>query len=475
MDEPSAARDPSATFLAWGVGMVLALAPLPFGAVRPWGRLAFECAAFAVGCAWLVRAWRRPVPLPPAIAAVGLVGLLAVAAIQALPMGASIVGLVSPAAASAAARFVPDAAARAAEAELLGEDPARRDRPASLSVDPLATASALRTGAALVFLLLAAAAVARAAGPEALALPLVLGAAFQALYGLAVLATGDASIWGEPKAAYLDAATGTFVNKNHFAIYVAAGSAAGFGLALGALARALEPRARHGAARLLERDGVVAALVALVTLLAMSGLLLSLSRAGILLGAVASGVVFLVGGRGLIPRVARVGALAVLFVIAAVPLARFGTEALAARYGQSVDDLSNPGTRPDVWADAVRIAASYPVAGAGFGTFAAIHPSYRSPEVRQRYGHAHNDLVQLAAEGGALGLVLFGLLAVPVGRAVRQALAGGHGPVWTGLAAGLAAIAAHALIDFPFHIPAVAAVGAALAGAMLGAPWSDPD
>ena len=52
-------------------------------------------------------------------------------------------------------------------------------------------------------------------------------------------------------------------------------------------------------------------------------------------------------------------------------------------------------------------------------------------------------------------------------------LRGRAGPHAAALAIGLLVVLLHALVDFPFHIPALAATAAILAGSVLGTRWQD--
>ena len=67
------------------------------------------------------------------------------------------------------------------------------------------------------------------------------------------------------------------------------------------------------------------------------------------------------------------------------------------------------------------------------------------------------------------------LLLVPLLGVLIRSLAGAKGILAVGFAAGLTALLLHALIDFNLHIPANAATGAVLAGALLGLPWNAKD
>ena len=59
------------------------------------------------------------------------------------------------------------------------------------------------------------------------------------------------------------------------------------------------------------------------------------------------------------------------------------------------------------------MASAFPGFGTGLGTFDVAYPLFRSPDVRLRYRHAHNDLIQAAVETGIVGLVFLGLLLTP--------------------------------------------------------------
>jgi O-antigen ligase len=435
-----------------GLCALIILAPLPFGAVGAAGRLALEISAFVLTAVWIFAAAREQVALPPRRVRVALIGLLVIAALQTIPLGATAVSVLSPR--SAALRGALDPV----------PDP-------TLSLAPDATASALRTGAALVGILLVATSVVAVRGARRLALAALAVAAFQGLYGLLVLASGHDRIWNVPKTAYLDSATGTFVNHNHFAGFLAATLPLGVGLAIAVARRAQRgARAKGGLIAALGPDGSKALLYGLAALTGVAGLLLSFSRAGTALGLVAiaatAGVVL--RGRPL----HRFAAIAVVVAIAAVPLVDIGADRLFARYAIAGDDYRGSGGRLDVARDTLRMIAAFPAAGCGFGAFTWAYPTFSSPQVRLHYTHAHNDLLQLGAEGGLASIVLLGVVLVAVARSGARALRTGSDPVVTGAAFGLGALLVHGLVDFNFHIPANAAIAAVLAGILFGASWN---
>jgi O-antigen ligase len=428
------------------------VAPLPFGAVGPKGRLALELAAFALTALWAISALTHEVALPPRPVRWALGGLLAIAMLQMLPLGPGIVSLLSP----------------HAEALRAGLDPAPA---ATLSLAPLATASALRTGAALAGLLLVATSVVAERGASRIAAAALVSAAFQGLYGLLVLASGHAMIWNVPKTAYLDSATGSFVNHNHFAGFLAATLPLGVGLVVAGVRRARgRSRRGHGLLLALGNGGSRALMAGLLALVGLAGLLLSFSRAGTALGLAACVATLAVALRA--KPVQRAAAIVLLVAVAAVPLLDLGADRLAARYQTSGEDLTSAGGRLTVWEDTARMIAAFPVAGCGFGAFTWVYPAFSSPEVRMHYTHAHNDLLQLGAEGGIFAWVFLAMILAGLASAARAALATAADPIVTGAVFGLAALTLHGLIDFNFHIPANAAIAMVLAGVLFGAAWN---
>jgi O-antigen ligase len=66
-----------------------------------------------------------------------------------------------------------------------------------------------------------------------------------------------------------------------------------------------------------------------------------------------------------------------------------------------------------IWSDALRIAAEFPVIGTGLGTFAALHPFYKSQDAAATV--AFSSVLQWAVESGAVGsglLLIAGLWTV---------------------------------------------------------------
>jgi O-antigen ligase len=84
--------------------------------------------------------------------------------------------------------------------------------------------------------------------------------------------------------------------------------------------------------------------------------------------------------------------------------------------------------RLDEWRVALRIFGNRPVGGVGLGNYQVVEPSYATQTLNLTFSRyivtfrqaAHNTYLQIAAELGVVGLLLFGaVLAVPVRLAAR--------------------------------------------------------
>src|SRR5258706_14267040 len=58
--------------------------------------------------------------------------------------------------------------------------------------------------------------------------------------------------------------------------------------------------------------------------------------------------------------------------------------------------------RIGIWGDTVRVIRDFPLVGTGFDTFAAAMRVYQTGHEDQNVREAHDDYLQVAAEGGVL-------------------------------------------------------------------------
>lgn len=113
-------------------------------------------------------------------------------------------------------------------------------------------------------------------------------------------------------------------------------------------------------------------------------------------------------------------------------------------------DEGSGSIRVYLWEEAGRIYSRFPLFGAGFGQYGYQHfllgPELQQIQINGLYNNAHNLVLQLAAEMGSAGLlVFFGALALWLRQAVQAPRTPEH---WWGYAV-LAVLGIHSLLEYP--------------------------
>lgn len=292
---------------------------------------------------------------------------------------------------------------------------------------------------------------------------ILAGATFQALYGIAEYASGHQHIFAVPKRFYLDSATGTFVNRNHYAVFlVSAIPFAGYWAVASRHGRGdTQPPATDAAARLSKIGRRLLAGVSLAAL--VCAILLSFSRAGILL-LLLTALALLVTTLADVKRRAIVVCGAVLL---AVLLLWGEARAPGARLLETDLRTTSGENRLTVWSVAVSAPGIPALVGVGLGAFEPWFATRTTPSISERWDHAHNDWLQAFLEGGP-GLLIASLCLAwyPVRAAVGPSRPG-DGELRRLCAMALGVVLLHAAVDFPLRIPAVGVLAATLLGVAL--------
>lgn len=279
-----------------------------------------------------------------------------------------------------------------------------------------------------------------------LAVALIGLGALEAAYGL-VQAVGGVDQIGGYVRGIGSIATGTFINRNHFAGLLNMA----IGLAVGVLYTGFSLR------RTRRRSETYAWTWLVILACAMLGLAmaLSLSRAGLLVLTSMLIFVFVLlwwrqrsGRRGLPARAAGI----LLAVTLALALA-YGADALSGRFEQVTAS-----DRPQVYRDTLRLIGDHPWLGVGPGMYRWHFRPYQTTRVDMLYTHTHNDYLQAAAEWGVpLALLAWGFVAWRFYRAIRMFLETRdpwRAGIGLGCAAAILTILLHSLVDFNLQIPA---------------------
>jgi len=126
--------------------------------------------------------------------------------------------------------------------------------------------------------------------------------------------------------------------------------------------------------------------------------------------------------------------------------------------GASIVSLDDP-TNVDRLAMAVtglRLIAHHPILGVGPGIVGRIYPAWRAPwGIKEQNSHLHNNLLQIAAERGLLGLALWlwmmAAFVVGAWRVLRHSgPSGAGGPEARAALAALAAFLTMGLFEYNF-------------------------
>lgn len=452
---------PGQTAKAWatrtasgGLMLLLFLLPLPFGAHRPVPEALLGVWIGALAIIGFAAAARRPLPTL-ARQSMLLWGLwLSWTLVQLLPLPPELLGRISPRAyaihdAVAQAGFVPQWC---------------------LSVAPAETVDALILGVSYFLLYFVVVHYMDTRHSRQLLLVVVASALIQALWGSLMTLSGLEYGFLEPKHTGIGVATGTFINRNHFAAYLNIGLAAGTGLVLSEL-RAWRRSDWRGWMRLivdLAFSGKFRVRIALAVM--VIALVLSRSRGGNLAFFAAltvCGGIFLLYrhrrwlGRGLIFF------LSILVVDLWIVSQWFGLDELQQRLERT--DVSAQ-QRVIVLEALPPLITDYLWTGTGLASFDSIFPAYAPLHLSGRFDHAHNDYAELLIETGLPGaLLVIALVLLHLRHSARvlakrrkpEHLATAFALLMSGVAVGL-----HAWLDFPLHIPAVTATLVALAGAV---------
>ena len=447
-----------------GLLALLLLAPIPFGAVEP-GAI-FGIVAWSAVLVLLVVPRRAAQRIPHGHGA-GLAALsafFAVALFHVVPLPAAVVGAVSPAAFHLRAT-IPGAV-----------------MPAYLPLSVHAGASLeyiTRLTAYLgVFTVAAGLSSAGRSGRRILAAVFAAGV-FQAVYGSAEYLTGHQHIFGYAKRYYTDSATGTYINKNHYAGALEMALLVGAGFVMMRLRREHSPGPlnwRRRLAALFEGEQARTFALALTVAAVGVGLVLSYSRAGIAFGALAC--FFSLGASAKAHGDRRRARFAwILAGLVLVLLSVVGWSRVIPDIQRHMGGIGLENGRARVWLDSLRIVADYPLLGSGPGTFVDIYPLYRAESIREIYDYAHNDYVQALVETGLIGAAALAAVLLWFVLTVIRGLGRHRGPdlpLLMGAAGGALAMLLHETIDFNLQIPANAVLFAALAGALVGALSAPP-
>ena len=424
-----------------------------FGGVYFWAAVVLAI-PLAVTLLWLRPALGRG--STSRILDIALCAVLGGIAIQLIPLPSGIVSMVSP------ARI-----AYLRASTLTGDSP----RFLTLALDPRATAHALTAAFCTVAAFWVARAVFAAGGVRTVVTALAWVAMGVVLVALAQSAAGTNLVYGFWRPYDAGARPlGPFINRNHCGTWSLLALMLCYGCFQWRRSSSSPSRGWSWRARLAHAlDGRSMMLVLAVVLLAV-GIALGASRSTMVALAAAAAYVAVASPaspeapRGSLRTVA-LGVAAALAFLAYVDVGR-----LLAR----IDETRQLGLaqRAAIWRDTLGIIRDFPVAGAGAGNFSAAMKVYQTSDRTYFWNEAHNEYLQVAAEGGLL-------VAVPAAIALAALVVSGSRTLrrkdpmhWMrlGASAGLVGVAVQAIWETGLSLPANGMLGAVAAAILLHHP-----
>ncbi len=306
---------------------------------------------------------------------------------------------------------------------------------------------------------------------------------FEAFYGLVQYLSGWQQIFAYVKKFDLEEATGTYINRNHYAGFLE--MILPFSLAF-VFYEYAKLRGDHGSkvsiGSLMAKSAAQRLIWALaVSVVLCAALIFSRSRMGILAAATSVLVIFALVAISRFHR--RTGSLlAAAFIILSSCLAVWiGPGPIVSRF-QTVNEEYSLGSqsRISMWRDALPLIKHHPWLGTGLGTFPIAYTGGQTAFLGQFVNHGHNDYLELAADLGIpAALILFGSVLFILARSIRSFLSGERDferIVALGCVGSIVAILLHSFADFNLYIPANALLFSTILGlgVSVRAPYAPP-
>lgn len=277
--------------------------------------------------------------------------------------------------------------------------------------------------------------------------------------------SGANTVWGLDRVDpdYVRRGSGSYVNPNHFAGFLELLLPLALSMAIASRMKAL---------------GRV--LLIYATLVMLAGLVFSFSRGGWIAAGFGMGLVLITLARS--PDYRRAALITMVFLAVLGTGVMLRSEVMKRRL-QTSFDLSPQArnSRPNIWRPTVAMWKDHLWLGVGPAHFNERFKTYRNHWAHGEPERAHNDYLNALADWGVAGTAIaavpWALLAYGAGRTLRQVRRdpgsievkrSGRYAFVLGACASLAALLAHSITDFNFHIPGNALVAVAWIGLLAG-------
>jgi O-antigen ligase len=439
--------------------ILIAAATLAFGAVYPWGFWPLFVAAAVIGVTGLVRGG-----LPRRFRALtwGLAAICVLVSLQIVPLPFQWLASVNPNLIALLQKY------------LLGFNGGDLQPSHPLSIEPGATVIALAALAAFALYLLGLPHLLWTRTVRLLPTTLAMFTVPLALFGILSRQEINGLVYWfwKPHDGGGAGLFGPFINRNHFAGWMLMTVCVLIGSVIGQIERT-QPVVKPGRHRLVtwvsSPDAANLFLTAGASAIGALSLIWTLSRSGILAFMIAL-VCFawLMAGRGQLSLARRIGVGAAVVCVSIAAALWRGSSADALFLTDPRDLFS----RLDAWRDGWHLVRDFACCGVGLNAYPTAMRFYQTRNLDVYVAQAHNDYLQLLAEGGLLVFIPALVAMVLLVRAVRRNLAAARPEsrgywIRAGAAVGMIAIASQELVEFSLQIPANALLFCTLAALAL--------
>ena len=295
---------------------------------------------------------------------------------------------------------------------------------------------------------------------------LVALGAFEAFYGLVQYLTGWQQIFAYVKKFYLEDATGTYINRNHFAGLLEMTFPFTIALALlwvGKLSRVAKRGEVNARLVLSAKELFPFVFLLFLAVATFAALVFSRSRMGIISALASLMAMFALAGTSALSKRTR-AAVAVLFILGVGGMVLWvGSDPAVSRFETLGKEYTDNGqNRISIWRDTLTLIHQHPLFGTGLGTFSVAYTSVQTTFLTLLVDHAHCDYLEVVSELGLPGgILVFGSIFWILARAVhryRKTEDRFEGAVCLGCIGSISAMLMHGLADFNLYIPANALV-----------------
>jgi hypothetical protein len=440
------------------VSLLIIFATAAFGAVYPWGYVPLVAAASCIGVIGLVRA--AGVPAEARAVAIGLLLVALAVGAQLVSTPRATLAFLSPQAASLLSR---------SSLTFVGSNESH-----SLSINAAATWLAMLGLCGLGIYVIGLPRLLSRRDLHRLPRNLILFAVALALAGIFGREHNNGLVYGfwQPEEGSNSNGFGPFVNRNHFAGCMLMLMCLSTGVLCGRMEvtrHVIKPGLRNRVMWLSTPEASRIILIAAAVVVMAISLVWTMSRSGIVSFTCAIACFgWLMARRRGVGKRRRVAVLATLGTVLFASVSWRGVDRLVEWFADPADLVS----RISAWDDGWSVVRDFPIAGTGMNTYADAMVFYQKHVTDVWMTHAHNDYLQLLAEGGLLvsvpAIIAVVLLGATIKRRLNEARSDG-GAYWvrSGAGVGLIAIAIQETVEFSLHMPANAFLFATLAAVAI--------